>query len=50
MKLAVVWTMLGEKLVIRAQPTGARRLEFSRAHMLDESGQLYSSDLLIPEE
>ena len=47
-KLAVLWTVLGEKLVIRSRPNGAPRLEFSRAHMLDESGQLHSSDLLIP--
>jgi nucleoside phosphorylase len=46
-QLAVVWSVLGEKLLIRAQPTGAPRIEFSRAHMLDEFGQLYSSDLLL---
>lgn len=49
-ELAVVWTTLGEKLVIRAQAIGAPRIEFSRAHMLDESGQLHSSDLLVPAE
>ena len=43
-KLAVVWTVLGEKLVI-GHGAEAPRLQFSRAHILDHEGRFRSSDL-----
>lgn len=48
-ELAVVWTVLGEKIFMGGHADASPRLEFSRAHLLDESGLLRSSDLLIPQ-
>jgi hypothetical protein len=47
-ELAVVWSVLGEKIFIGGHPDASPRLEFSRAHLLDQSGTLRSSDLVIP--
>jgi len=47
-ELAVVWSVLGEKIFIGGHADASPRLEFSRAHLLDQSGVLRSSDLLIP--
>lgn len=47
-ELAVVWSVLGEKVFIGGHADASPRLEFSRAHILDQSGVLRSSDLLIP--
>src|SRR5262249_28541943 len=44
-ELALVWTVLGEKLVI-GHGAEAPRLAFSRAHILAQDGHLRSSDLL----
>ena len=44
-RLALVWTVLGEKLVI-GHGAEAPRLEFSRAHILDHDARLRSSKLL----
>lgn len=43
-KLALVWTVLGEKIFIGHGPD-APRLEFSRVHLLDHEGHFRSSDL-----
>lgn len=48
-QLAVVWTVLGEKLYLGDHNNSAPRLEFSRAHLLDSSGVLRSSDLRLSE-
>lgn len=47
-ELAVVWSVLGEKIFISGDPDSSARLEFSRAHLLDQSGALRSSDLVVP--
>jgi hypothetical protein len=47
-EMAVVWSVLGEKIYIGGHADASPRLEFSRAHMLDESGILRSSDLTTP--
>jgi hypothetical protein len=44
-KLALIWTVLGEKLVI-GHGAEAPRLEFSRAHILNQDGRFRSSDLI----
>lgn len=44
--LAVVWSVLGEKIFISGGPDSPR-LEFSRAHLLDQSGILRSSNLIV---
>ena len=46
-ELAVVWSVLGEKIFIAGAPDPSPRLEFSRAHLLDQSGVLESSDPVI---
>lgn len=45
--LAVVWSVLGEKICIEGFTGASPRLEFSRAHLLDQSGTLRSSDLVV---
>lgn len=45
--LAVVWSVLGEKIYIGGFTGASPRLEFSRAHLLDQSGTLRSSDLVV---
>jgi hypothetical protein len=47
-ELAVVWSVLGEKIFIGGDADASPRLEFSRAHLLDQSGTLRSSDLVVP--
>jgi nucleoside phosphorylase len=47
-ELAVVWSVLGEKIFLGGHPNASPRLEFSRAHLLDQSGKLRSSDLVVP--
>lgn len=49
-ELAIVWSVLGEKIFIGGVPSAHPRLEFSRAHLLDQSGTLRSSDLVIRAE
>jgi nucleoside phosphorylase len=46
--LAILWTVLGEKIFVGGIGGASPRLEFSRAHLLDESGTLRSSELLVP--
>ena len=46
--LAIVWSVLGMKTVFGGHAEAAPWLEFSRAHLLDHTGALRSSDLLIP--
>jgi hypothetical protein len=45
-ELAVVWSVLGEKIFLGGRAELSPRLEFSRAHLLDQSGVLRSSDIL----
>lgn len=45
--MALVWTVLGEKIVIGGIGAEHPRLEFSRAHLLDPSGELRSSELVL---
>jgi nucleoside phosphorylase len=45
--LAVLWSALGEKIFIGGHADASPRLEFSRAHMLDATGTLKSSNLVI---
>jgi hypothetical protein len=47
-ELAVVWSVLGEKIFIGGHADAFPRLEFSRAYLLDQSGILRSSELVIP--
>lgn len=47
---AIVWAVLGEKIYIGGYGGASSRLEFSRAHLLDQSGTLISSELLTPED
>ena len=49
-ELALVWSALGEKIFIGGHADASPRLEFSRAHLLDESGVLRSSDLIVPKD
>lgn len=46
-ELAVVWSVLGEKIFIGGHPDASPRLEFCRAHLLDQSGTLRSSELVV---
>jgi nucleoside phosphorylase len=46
-ELAVVWSVLGEKLFIGDHADACPRLAFSRAHLLDDSGTLRSSDVVF---
>lgn len=46
--LAVIWSVLGQKSFIDGLADGSPRLEFSGAHLLDGSGVLRSSPLVIP--
>jgi hypothetical protein len=48
--LAVVWSVLGKKIFIGGHAQASPRLEFSRAHLLDQSGTLRSSDLVVVPE
>jgi hypothetical protein len=45
-KLVLVWTVLGEKILIGDMGGSAPRLEFSRAHLLDHEGRLRSSEII----
>ncbi|HVW37812.1 MAG TPA: hypothetical protein VHB99_10925, partial [Pirellulales bacterium] len=46
-ELAIVWSVLGEKRLLGGYRAPSSILEFSRAHLLDHSGILHSSELLI---
>jgi nucleoside phosphorylase len=45
-KLILLWTVLGEKIRIGGNGGASPRLEFSRAHLLDQEGQLRSSAMI----